>query len=128
MSMACDLEMLETIAVCDTFVTGLGRLERASGGNWRMFFYTDSGDERVLACKLVVPDEAMTAIRAKMLALLGPPDAEAAAPILAAERPARVRTLLRVAADNRAMMTFMIWAAAGLIVSDFIVDVISVLR
>lgn len=65
MSISLSSPLTEPIAVQDTFISGLARIEDL-GGNWRFIFYTlhrplcggDHDLERVVAARLVVSKEA----------------------------------------------------------------------
>jgi hypothetical protein len=66
--------MLETFAVSDTFVSGLGEIEHLGGGVYRFTFYTrqhvGERDELIVSAKIVMPMEAVPpalAMTAKMV-------------------------------------------------------------
>lgn len=65
--MTSDVPFTEPIAVPDIFVSGIGRIETAGGGNLRFTFFTvqqslhGHGPERVIVARLVMPSEIIPA-------------------------------------------------------------------
>jgi hypothetical protein len=58
-------DLLDVLAVPDTFVSGLGHVEPIGGGNWRFVFYVNQevagGIVNVVVAKLVMSIDALPA-------------------------------------------------------------------
>jgi hypothetical protein len=48
-------EVIETVAVSDTWISGCSRIENAGGDCLRFYLYAQQGDEKILVCKIVCP-------------------------------------------------------------------------
>jgi hypothetical protein len=48
-------EVIETVAISDSWVSGCSRIENAGGDCLRYYLYAQQGDEKVLVAKIVCP-------------------------------------------------------------------------
>lgn len=62
--MAADaaVEMIEPIAICDVFVSGLGNVERIADC-LRFSYFVEQGSDKVLVAKLVIPMSVVSRLR-----------------------------------------------------------------
>jgi len=55
-------DMIETVAVHDTFITSLEKIEQLAGNCLRFYLCARDDGENVLRCKLVIPAECFDEI------------------------------------------------------------------